>query len=210
MMLLLMISVAITTSTKYADLLKMTIPYNYIFFEKWYIITHPDDSETINVVREYDHPNIELVFFDFYKDGALFDKGGAIRTIQQQIPSGTPVLLIDSDIILPENFLQLIPLDMEPDALYSTKFRHEFYSIINLRHKKPNKVYINDFSGFFHLYTQSPTRLYEHSRDASVCDFTFKNTFPFEKRVVLPDLIPKHLGREKINWQGRKGFDFVK
>ena len=204
-----MIPVAITTSTKYADLLKMTIPHNYSFFEKWYIITHPDDVETIKVIRDYDHPNIEIVFFDFYENGALFNKGGAIKMLQQQIPCGTPVLLIDSDIILPEDFLQLIP-EMDPDSLYSSKFRHEFYSIINLQHNKPNKVYINDFSGFFHLYTQSPTRLYPESRDASVCDFTFKKLFPKDKQVALTELIPKHLGREKINWTGRKGFDFVK
>ena len=204
-----MIPVAITTSTKYSDLLKMTIPCNYSFFEKWYIVTHPEDVETIKVIQDYDYPNIEMVFFDFYDNGALFNKGGAIKMMQQQIPCGTPVLLIDSDIILPEDFLQLLP-EIESDKLYSSKFRHEFYSIINLRHNKPNKIYINDCSGFFQLYKQTPDKLYPESRDASLCDFTFRNLFPKDKRIILADLIPKHLGREKINWTGRKGFDFVK
>ena len=204
-----MIPVAITTSTKYADLLRLTIPYNYSFFEKWYIITHPEDLETIKVIRDYNHPNIEIVFFDFYENGACFNKGGAIKMLQEKIPCGTLVLLLDSDIILPENLLEMMP-EIESDKLYGPKFRHEFYSIINLGHNKPNKIYTNDGCGFFQLYTQTPSRLYSESMDASICDYKFRDMFPKDKRVILADIIPKHLGREKINWRGRKGFDFVK
>ena len=204
-----MIPVAITTSTKYSDLLKMTIPCNYSFFEKWYIITHPEDLETIKVIQDYNHSNIEIVFFDFYENDARFNKGGAIKMMQQQIQHGTPVLLIDSDIILPTDFLQLIP-EIEPDKLYSSKFRHDFYSIITLKNNNPNRIYDNDFCGFFQLYIQTSSKLYMDSRDASVCDYKFRDLFPKEKRVILTELIPKHLGRHKINWSGRKGYDFVK
>ena len=204
-----MIPVAITTSTKYADLLNITIPHNYTFFERWYIITHPEDLETIKVVRDYGHPNIELVFFDFYENDAYFNKGGAIKMMQQRIPCGTLILLIDSDIILPEDFLQMIP-ETEPDTLYSSKFRHDFYSITYLNHNSPNMIYNNDHCGFFQLYTQTPTRLYPDSKDASVCDYTFRDLFPKDKRVILPELIPKHIGKSKINWRGRRGYDFAK
>ena len=117
----------ITTSTRYSDILKVIIPQNQRFFKKWYIITHPNDQDTINVVKDFNYPNIELVLFNFYENGKIFNKGGAIRSIQKIIPSGTPVLLLDSDIYLPDNFLNVIPT-IENDKLYSSDKRYYFYT----------------------------------------------------------------------------------
>jgi hypothetical protein len=43
--------IAITVSTNYHDLLKIIIPQNYKFFDKWYIITCIDDMDTIAVIN---------------------------------------------------------------------------------------------------------------------------------------------------------------
>jgi hypothetical protein len=196
--------IAITTSTKYHDLLKITLPQNCRFFEKWYIITHPDDHETINVINGYS--NIEMILYDFYANNKIFNKGGAIQMVQKRIPSGTHVLLLDSDIYLPDNFLELLP-QLEPDKLYGPEVRHDFYSHDHFKRDKPDKIYKSDFYGFFQLYIQTPERLYSESNDASVCDDVFRDKFHKNNRVRL-SIIPKHLGRDKVNWKGRNKIDF--
>ena len=39
--------IAITVSTKYADILNIIIPQNIKFFEKWYIITDETDEKQL-------------------------------------------------------------------------------------------------------------------------------------------------------------------
>ena len=105
--------IAITTSTRFDDLLAICLPHNYLFFKKWYIVTHEKDTKTINVVNTFKatHDNrecIELLFFDFFAGKRAFNKGGAIRYAQMIINErfqDYPILLIDSDIVLPDNFL---------------------------------------------------------------------------------------------------------
>ena len=200
----------ITTSTKYHDLLQIIIPQNHRFFDKWYIVTHPDDHQTIDLVHDFNYSNVELLFFNFYSENRVFNKGGAIRMVQQMIPTGEKVLLLDSDIYLPNNFLEVLP-DLDPNKLYSSDLRYEYYSQFAFKNNTPDKIDVNHFFGFFQLYTQTPERLYEESEDAGICDNTFKQTFYTDYhrlQVRIPKLILKHLGRGATHWQGRNTQDF--
>jgi hypothetical protein len=108
--------IAITTSTRFDDLLAICLPHNYPFFKKWFIITSDKDTKTIDVVNTFKetHDNrncIELLFFDFFAGKRKFNKGGAIRyaqTIVNDRFQDYPILLIDSDIVLPDNFLDIM------------------------------------------------------------------------------------------------------
>jgi hypothetical protein len=108
--------IAITTSTRFDDLLAICLPHNYPFFKKWFIITHEKDIKTIDVVNKFKvtHDNrdcIELLFFDFFAGNRKFNKGGAIRYAQMIVNirfQDYPILLIDSDIVLPDNFLDIM------------------------------------------------------------------------------------------------------
>lgn len=108
--------IAITTSTRFDDILSICLPNNYPFFKKWFIITSDTDTKTINVVNTFKamHDNrdcIELLYFDFFSENRKFNKGGAIRYAQMIMNDrfkNYPILLIDSDIVLPDNFLDVM------------------------------------------------------------------------------------------------------
>jgi len=113
--------VCITVSTNYDDILGVVIHQNQRFFQKWYIITHPDDDDTVDLVEKAGYDNIQLLYFDFYKD-AVFNKGGAIAAVQDHIKDlymGKPILLLDSDIFLPDDFFDVVSkVEIKPDTLY--------------------------------------------------------------------------------------------
>jgi len=54
--------IAITVSTNYDDILSVVIHQNQRFFQTWYIITHPTDYATIDVVESADYTNIKLLY----------------------------------------------------------------------------------------------------------------------------------------------------
>lgn len=203
---------SITVSTRYSDLLKIIIHNNAKFFKKWYIITHPEDSATINVVKEANLPNIELLFFDFY-EGAKFNKGGAINYCQKymvsQVGLGKTVLLLDSDIYLPDNFLDVInSINFRDNILYGQNKRYDFSKMSDFILKKGstrNPYYsAHKYEGFFQLFIQTEEAYYKSSFDCSKCDLEFHKWF--SNKIPLP-LTVYHLGQSGINWKGRIGTD---
>lgn len=181
-------------------MLKLILPQNQQHFSKWIIVTSEDDKETQQVVQELGDPSIvSVMFFDF---GKSFNKGGAIRMAQKSIPETYcgPVLLLDSDIYLPDT-LRLPTL--KPDTLYGPLSRRDFHTYESFRLDKANSFYRNNFYGFFQLYLrQGDKYLYTDSSDASVCDCEFRDNF---KTRVLTSVKCKHLGIKGIHWKGRKG-----
>jgi hypothetical protein len=81
----------------------------YLHFEKIYLITQEDDIQTINFCKNFD--NVNILFFDFKNNGKKFDKFGALNYAQQIAYTDYPdswYLIIDSDIILPNNFIDIL------------------------------------------------------------------------------------------------------
>ena len=206
--------IAITVSTNYDDLLQIIISHNYKFFEKWYIITRKDDEHTLKVINTYNLENIEIVFFDFKAKRACFNKGGAIRYVQEHIIKKnlctSPILILDSDIILPSNFMHLVKdIDIQADTLYGVEKRYDYYSNEALLHNKPDTVWIEserkDVLGFFQLYKNIDT-FYDSSIDCSKCDLSFSRKFGKNNTIFGLDV--KHLGKNGVNWKGRTVKDF--
>jgi hypothetical protein len=193
----------ICVSTKYANLLDIIIPQNAKFFKKWYIVTHIDDKETIDIINKHNFPCIEVLFFDFYKN-ATFNKGGAIKYAQSFIKDGENVLLLDSDIFIPDKFSHFLDEikenDIEYDVLYSFE-RYDFHTFSDFIKNENGIRYMSTFMGFFQLYKQRSHMLYRDSENCRVCDADFALFFP--KQRMLEHTIIKHLGKDNVNHFGR-------
>jgi hypothetical protein len=196
--------IGITISTNYDDILSVVIHQNYKFFERWYIITHVDDVNTINLIRTSNYSNIEILYFDFYKN-AVFNKGGAIQFAQKHINlkhEGKNILILDSDIFLPDNFYTIIsPLKILADTIYGVMYRYDYGSY----HDFIEDLYMEqhsatDIIGYFQLYKQSAFKVYPNSMNCSQCDMVFLHYFKHKLRLPL---IIKHLGKASTHWNGR-------
>lgn len=204
--------IAITVSTNYDDILDFCIPANYKFFYKWFIITDKNDQKTIDVINKYNTKNIEIVFFDFYNSEKKFNKGGAIRHVQQMIAEHNyfgMVLLIDSDIVLPENFPSYInSIEISKNTIYSPSQRVDFHSLKNFQNNKPDFIYPIHFVGYFQLYLYNKDFLYKDSLNCSLCDEEFLKCFT--NKIIIPNLNVSHLGKNYVNWDGRVSKDDFK
>ena len=198
--------IVITISTNYDDILSVVIHQNQKFFERWYIVTHADDLNTINLVKTSKYSNIELLYFDFYKNSA-FNKGGAIQYAQKHINSkhtNKNILILDSDIFLPDNFYDVLSrIQTYPETIYGVTKRYDYESYLDFiedinPHEYPAT---RDLVGFFQFYKQTPTKFYPNSWNCSGCDMAFLRYF--RDRVHLR-LAVKHLGHAKTHWDGRK------
>ena len=202
---------AITVSTKYDDILNIIIPQNYKFFEKWYIITSPDDMKTIKVINDYNYDNIIIVYYDFYKNNKIFNKGGAIKECQKNIGDSNyngNVLLLDSDIYLPDNFNEIINcIKIEDNTLYGTESRFDFYSYENFKNNiiDNNYPWAQEYQGYFQLYKFNKNFLYNESNNCSGCDLQFIKYF--NKKKIINNMKVSHFGKNCVNWNTRKNHD---
>ena len=200
--------IAITVSTNYDDILKIIIPQNHTFFEKWYIITDKNDKDTIKVINDYNYDNIHILYYNFYEHHRIFDKGGAIKYCQKDVVSKLNytgnVVILDSDIFLPSNFLEIInKVNVEDETLYGTNRRMDYYSYKNLKNNVIDHEYeySRSFQGYFQLYKYNPTQLYSESHNCAGCDITFQDQF--KNKIIIDSLDVSHLGRSCTNWNKR-------
>lgn len=208
--------VTITVSTKYDDILDIILPQNYKFFKEWFIITDENDIDTINVIKKYNFDNIRILYYDFYKDNCIFNKGGAIKYAQTKLTDknylDNLILILDSDIYLLDNFLEIInEIHVNNKTLYGTNNRYDCYSYKNLIYKTPDIRcnFSHYFAGYFQLYKNNSKYLYENSQNAAECDMTFMKLFA--NKITIKKLDVYHLGKDSIHWNGRKNKDdFIK
>jgi hypothetical protein len=193
----------ITVSTKYDNILNIILPQNYKFFKKWYIITDENDRATIDVIKKYNFNNVEIVYFDFYKN-ATFNKGGAIRYVQEMIDMDEMVLLLDSDIFIPDKFICLEGYKFKYDTIYSF-IRYDYYTYQNFIEDKHDDIYDLLFMGFFQLYKNDKTHYYKDSENCKDCDYDFQRHFIDKK--IFTDMVVKHLGKPDVNHYGRDKLD---
>ena len=143
-----------------------------------------------------------------------FDKGAAIRSIQKiHIVKENPtendlVLLLDSDIVLPSNFQEILnSKTFEANTLYGTK-RKDFMFYSDFAENKNAKVY-NQFelAGYFHLYKYDSKKLCKRTHDAGWVDAEFKEQFKYN--YVFSESIVSHLGCGGMNWKGKSSETFI-
>lgn len=208
-------------STRYAKLLEKVIHQNQRFFDTWLIVTSEDDSDTLRVITESGYKHVIPLFFDFKAGGKVFNKGGAIRHAQLQLPkyaSGRDgrVLILDSDIYLPDALMDILPKSIPCTHIYGVSQRNDYYSLDHFVRRIVDKKYIGatkadeylHFVGFFQLYSICSGNLYADSTTCAECDMQFLKMFTH--KVIIPGLEVDHLGRDGVHWKGRAGYhDFV-
>jgi hypothetical protein len=198
--------VAITVCVNFSDILQHMIEQNAKFLKKWYIVTSPEDKETIDCVAAANKPNMEILLYNDFYTSATFNKGGALLFAQQHIDkiyTSANILILDSDIYLPDNFYSTLPPALEPDTVYGMALRLDYWTLddfLQERNPRPHGG-SKGIIGCFQLYKQS-SYMYASSHNCSHCDTVFADLFP--KRANL-NIVVKHLGRSMIHWNGRVG-----
>lgn len=215
---------AITICVNYAHDFKFCVERNKKHFERWIVVTTSTDLDTINLCKQH---NLEVVIFDGFTDehGPFQKSKGineALRRINfDDIKSSELILHIDADIVLPDNFKEIInKAKISYQALYGIDRAYvdkpfsfekidDVFRVINkyqLRGKGINDEFVY---GFFQLFSKRAIVAHnlhdkkiiypEYSRDAGFDDIVFSKLF---KRISKFDLTGIHLGESYVNWKG--------
>jgi len=211
--------IGICVSYDYYDTLQFMLPVNYSHFDKIYIITQEDDIDTIQLCSKFD--NVVVLYYNFKNNNKIFDKYGGLNYAQEIVYKKHPdswYLNIDSDIILPNNFIDiLIKENLNPECIYGA-VRNNCFTTSELLDKKQivNKVENitlnnNDILywgghpptiiGFFQLYKKKC--YHRHNLiDASHGDNCFCHD-NFKLFCMLENISCIHLGTICVNWNGK-------
>jgi hypothetical protein len=208
--------VGLCVSYNYMDTLKFMLPVNYLHFEKIYLITQIDDEETINFCKQFD--NVVVLFYKFNWNNK-FDKYGGLNYAQKIAYTDYPeswYLIIDSDIILPNNLIDILYKEnLNPECIYGT-FRNNILKSSQLLkkceivHNEKNWFYNNilhneltppSILGCFQLYKK---HVYHRNNldDAGWGDYYFGYD-NFRLFCNLDNIIVFHLGETGKNWSGK-------
>jgi len=108
---------AVSVCVGYSDFLAEALQFNRPLFDRWLIVTAPQDEETRDLCHRH---NLEtLVTDDFYRGGTDFDKARAVDRGLQQLSHRDWVLHVDGDVVLPPHTrTTLAAADLDPQCLY--------------------------------------------------------------------------------------------
>lgn len=197
--------IPITVCVGYQDLLAITLRHNRKFFETIVVVTTPEDTATQELCKQF---NVDVITSDLlYHQRARFNKSGMIHQAQKKIHAEHPdkwVLILDADILLPEQFNKLVHTEqLDKECLYSFH-RVDYPTYDDFLNQTNSKPYRYDFMGFFQLYWKKDKYYPAHSMACSRCDMQFAHEFPaYRKRIIDEHTILKHLGEDSKNWYGR-------
>ena len=219
--------VALCVSYNYFDVLQFMLPVNHKYFQQIYLITGKDDKDTIDFCKTFS--NVTVLFYDFKNNKKVFDKNGAIyygQTIMYQNYPESWYLILDSDIILPRNFLTYLRnIQLNEYCIYGaqrniTKKASDVLKVQRNRlalHECIDKDFNNLFKmgkwhpptiiGWFQLYKKQVYYTFKDLPNAAVGDYLFchKN---FSLFCQLKHLVCLHLGPSERNWDGKvESFD---
>ena len=223
---------AITVSVGYADFLAETIPLNQQHFDRWVIVTAPEDLDTQRVCRYYGVPHVQTDVFrsrwgEFHKAKGI-NKGLAALALDGW------VLHLDADIVLPPRTRELLERKtLIKEHLYGAdrflvRSAHDWrrHQALPAMQHDDYHVNLNMFElaprfsgermggwappGFFQLWHPQASGVSdypaEHS-DASRTDVLHTARWGSQSRVLLGELAVYHLESEPAaqgaNWGGR-------
>ena len=218
--------VGLCVSYNYFDTLQFMLPVNYLHFEKIYLITQENDIDTIEFCKKFD--NVTVLFYNFKNNNKSFDKYGALNYIQNLAYNEYPeswYLIIDSDIILPNNLINiLINENLNPDCIYgairnNVDFCSELLNKKKIINNEKNIYYpynniLNDLIGIFPPSILGCFQLYKKHcyhrtihNDAGFGDYFFGYD-NFKIFCNLENILYFHLGPIAKNWDGKvEGFN---
>lgn len=200
--------VGVCVCVDYADFLAETLPRSAAALDRVYVVTCASDEETIALCSQHASAVEVLLSEDLHKDNAAFNKAALVRAGQCIAHERHPdawVIVLDADILLPEDFRGLVEAagaEEDPTALYGCQ-RHDFHSREELAADTPSLKFPEKFShcGYFQMYHDKSKLYPESSHNCGACDEQFASAFPVKK--LLPKLNVSHMGLNSKNWNGR-------
>ncbi|MBS1915649.1 MAG: glycosyltransferase family 2 protein [Bacteroidetes bacterium] len=106
----------VTVCIGYDDFLEECIKRNIGQFDRWIIITSKEDEKTREVCRRY---SVQTLISEDHKRDGEFNKGRLIERGLQHLSSHGWRVHMDSDIILPTNFRNIIKAaHLDPEDIY--------------------------------------------------------------------------------------------
>jgi hypothetical protein len=197
--------IGITVCVNFDDIFANTIDQNAKLLKEWFVVTDPEDSATLALIKGRNLPNIKVLFYDKFRVNAKFNKGGAVRFAQEHVHGlyeGANVLLLDADVVLPDDFMSYLPAKLEQHTLYGVTGRIDYHTLEDFLSRQNGNIcyYGGAFVGFFQLYVGSNKYLYKDSDSCCTCDNDFRDSFSNRVHVHFS---MAHLGIPQVNWEGR-------
>lgn len=197
-----MIIEAVSVCFHYSDYLRIIMPNRHVL-DRWVIATHPDDVDTINLCEYH---GLEYVLESrIVSKGKPMNKGAGLNAALESCKKNHWLLILDCDIILPENMREHLDLvNMKRTRLYgASRMSYETYRDYLKKRNGKYENCLNRMSGYFHLYHSDNHRpLSEQYPTAAGVDVEFRDRWAPRKRSVL-DFEVVHIGPMSTNWRGR-------
>jgi len=202
----------VTTSIGESDKLEQSLKCNKAFVNKIIVITAPSDEKTQRICDTF---GVRCHLTDaFHQHGDAFNKGRALQEVQLELhreaTNNSVVMLIDSDICLPSNFLKSLPSTIPPNVLFSGIERCMFANSKDYSRGWPavQGKWVFKTMGFLQIYlahSTAPT-YFTNYPTAAESDLVFGNEF--QKQEVLP-IMPMQMGISPSygHWQGIRTVD---
>lgn len=208
---------AVIICKDYSDFLAHTLPENIEQLDRVVVVTHPDDNDTKRLCNQYGVDCIETEVF--HDNGDKFNKGRAINLGLSHLRHDDWLLHIDSDIILPHRFKDMLHrhgLDKRclygADRLntvdYETWNKHKHMTVpqylwrylvepvkqFNLGARLLHAEYGYCPIGYFQLWHSSKNRKYPvHAGSAEHSDVLFAVQWSRSERILMPEFFVYHL-----------------
>jgi len=190
--------IGVTTCLNYSQHLKVTLPTNVEFFDKFYVITSSTDKETIDVCKKLNNNKIIIIETEaFFEKGAGFYKSKALNVVLDTLDKQQDLwcVVLDADVVIPECF-KAIELDtLSKDNIYSYK-----RDVGNTRYNDSLII------GYFQLFNTS-SQYYLHNYDLlfiTACggDVMFSAQWPIPNNVIFEYGLIKHQSVPGADWCG--------
>lgn len=205
---------AITVCVNYADYLAHILR-NKEHFERWIIVTPPQDTATQRLCREH---RLDCLISDTAGPfGEMFDsaynKAPLINCALDTIADGEWVVLLDADTLLPSSFRQRLDrLRLYPRALYGLMGRVVCNAADAFSAMMQEEPWLLEAQTHQHVlgYFQMFRMCHTTTRYPSIKplpemhdDIAFQHQFKPFLRFTLP-MTALHIGPPVVNWAGRK------
>lgn len=189
---------AFTTCWRYARHLRRHLGWRDEL-DRWIVITHPTDTETIELGRA---AGLELVVTDAFSrhPRAYFDKALALSETIESVGPCDWILQVDADVGPPAGWRRCVEENARVGFIYGTGRG----GVMGVRPGGPRVD--GELGGFFHLWnawdpiwTADPTLGSWVS--AGAYDTVFEQRWPRLNRVRLPIMLT-HTGKRDTDWCG--------
>ncbi len=214
----------------YGDYLELTLKENLRYFDNIIIVTSPKDYKVHELVSKYNEKVSYLIYNDWNKNGAIFNKGGAVQFGLDHLKYNDWVVILDSDIVIKEDFRdKLIDINKFYGSYRRFISKLQEYKDLNLHTVEEIKNWSDSpfpkiegsGCGFFQCFNMNNIcarlrkkimgNLYEDSYSAEKVDIDFLAIFcpliEHDSNLVRMGVELWHLGPHGVNNNGRSEKD---